>query len=71
MAFSYRPVVRDQEFLLPPNMAEWLPPDHLVWFVIGVVEQMDTAGFHSLARLGGVGREGYDPDMLVALLVYA
>jgi len=71
MAFSYRPVVRDQEFLLPPNMAEWLPPDHLVWFVIGVVEQMDTTRFHSLARLGGVGRQGYDPDMLLALLVYA
>lgn len=71
MAFSYRPVVRDQEFLLPPNMADWLPADHLVWFVIDVVEQIDTSRFHSLSRLGGVGRQGYDPDMLLALLVYA
>lgn len=71
MARSYRPVVRDQEFLLPPNMAEWLPDDHLVWFVLDVVERLDTSGFHQSRRTGGVGRAGYDPDMLLALLVYA
>lgn len=71
MARSYRPVVRDQEFLLPPNMAEWVPSDHLVWFVLDVVEQVDTSGFHRSRRRGGVGRQGYDPDMLLGLLVYA
>ncbi|WP_300643817.1 transposase, partial [Nocardioides sp.] len=71
MARSYRPVVRDQEFLLPPNMADWLPEDHLVWFVLDVVEQLDTASFHRTRRTGGVGRRGYDPDMLLALLIYA
>ena len=71
MARSYRPVIRDQEFLLPPNMAEWLPEDHLVWFVLDVVEQLDTKAFHAGRRTGGVGRQGYDPDMLLALLVYA
>jgi transposase len=71
MARSYRPVVRDQEFLLPPNMAEWLPDSHLVWFVLDVVEQLDTSAFHDGRRIGGVGRAGYDPDMLLALLIYA
>lgn len=71
MARSYRPVVRDQEFLLPPNMAEWLPDDHLVWFVLDVVEQLDTSAFHRARRTGGAGRAGYDPDMLLALLIYA
>jgi transposase len=71
MARSYRPVVRDQEFLLPPNMADWLPEDHLVWFVLEVVDQLDTSQFHRRARLGGVGRQGYDPDMLLGLLLYA
>ena len=71
MAKSYRPVVRDQEFLLPPNMADWLPADHLVWFVIEVVERLDTRAFHRSSKLGGVGREGYDPDMLLGLLIYA
>lgn len=71
MARSYRPVVRDQEFLLPPNMADWLAADHLVWFVLDVVERLDTSGFHQSRRVGGVGRAGYDPEMLLALLVYA
>jgi transposase len=71
MARSYRPVVRDQEFLLPPNMAEWLPEGHLVWFVLDVVDRLDTSGFHLTRRNGGVGRAGYDPDMLLALMIYA
>lgn len=71
MAMGYRPVDREQEFLLPPNMIDWLAADHLVWFVIDAVARLDTTAFHRLARLGGVGRRGYDPDMLVTLLVYA
>ncbi|MBB5161973.1 transposase [Mycobacterium sp. AZCC_0083] len=71
MAKGYRPVVRDQQFLLPPNMADWLPDDHLVWFVLDAVEQLDTSAFHVRRRIGGVGRAGYDPDMLLALLIYA
>lgn len=71
MARSYRPVVRDQEFLLPPNMADWLAADHLVWFILDVVERLDTSALHSARRTGGVGRAGYDPDMLLALMIYA
>jgi transposase len=71
VAKSYRPVDRDQEFLLPPSMIDWLPDDHLVWFVIAAVGRLGTAAFHRRARLGGVGRRGYDPDMLLTLLVYA
>ena len=71
MAKEYRPVDRDQSFLLPPDMREWLPSAHLVWFVLDVVEQLDTSAFHARARRGGVGRQGYDPDMLLAVLVYA
>lgn len=71
MAKDYRSVERDQVLLLPPSMRDWLPDDHLVWFVIEAVGQLDTAAFHRRARLGGVGRQGYDPDMLVTLFVYA
>lgn len=62
---------RDQEFLLPPDMREWLPEDHLVWFLIAAVERMDTSAFHARAKLGGVGRRGYDPEMLLTLFLYA
>lgn len=71
MARSYRPVVRDQEFLLPPNMADWLAGDHLVWFILDVVERLDTSALHAVRRTGGAGRAGYDPDMLLALMIYA
>lgn len=71
VAKGYRPVVRDQQFLVPPDMREWLPADHSVWALIGIVEGLDTSAFHHQRRTGGVGRAGYDPDMLVTLLIWA
>jgi transposase len=72
MAKRYRPVRRDQRFLLPPDMADWLPQDHPVWLVITVVaDHLDTSAFHAGRRTGGAGAAGYDPDMLVTLLVWA
>lgn len=56
---------------MPPDMREWLPADHLVWFVLDVVERLDLSAFRARHRLGGVGREAYDPVMLLALLIYA
>src|SRR6266704_2626370 len=71
MAKGYRPVRRDQPFLLPPDMREWLPGDHPVFLVIRAVERMDTSAFHARRRTGGPGTAGYDPDMLATLLVWA
>jgi transposase len=72
VAKSYRPVLRDQPMLLPIDLREWLPPDHLVWFVLEIVEVLDTSGLErTTRRRGGAGAAGYDPRMLLALLVYA
>lgn len=71
MAKGFRPVDRAQQFLLPPDMADWLPAGHLAWFVIAVVEELDMAAFEARRRLGGAGRAAFDPRMLLALLVYA
>jgi transposase len=72
MAKRYRPVDRDQLFLFPPDMRDWLPADHPVWLVITVVEDhLDTGAFHAGRKTGGAGAAGYDPDMLVAVLVWA
>src|SRR5258706_437553 len=72
MAKGYRPVARDQQFLLPPDMREWLPADHPVWLVISAVaDHLDTSAFHAARRLGGAGAAGFDPDMLVMLLTWA
>jgi transposase len=71
VAKTYRVLRRDQPFLLPPDMREWLPADHLAWFVLDIVEALDTTAFHARRRVGGAGAAGYDPDMLLALLIYA
>ena len=54
-------------------MADWLPVEHPVWFVIEVVKDLAPGlkGFHARPVLGGTGRARYDPTMLVTLLVYA
>ncbi len=72
MAKRYRPVRRDQPFLFPPDMREWLAEDHPVWLVITAVEDhMDTSAFHAGRNTGRAGTAGYDPDMLVTVLVWA
>lgn len=67
---GYRPIDRDQLFLIPVSMREWLPASDPVWVVISVVNQLDTTALHRRRRTGGVGRAGYDPDMLLALLIW-
>jgi transposase len=72
MARRYRPASRDQPCLFPPSMRDWRPDDHLVWLVITTVDDhMDTSAFHAARRTGGAGPAGYDPDMLVTVLVWA
>lgn len=55
--------------LLPPSMAESLPEDHLAWFVIDVVDELDLSAFLSAYRADGRGGAAYHPAMMVALLV--
>ena len=62
---------RSQVLLLPPSLMDWLPEDHLVWSVLGAVDQMDLGRFYGAYRANGQGRAAYDPRMMVALLLYA
>lgn len=62
---------RDQPFLLPPDMRDWLPADDLVWLVLDAVEQCDLTAFTGAYRADGQGRPAYDPALMVALLLYA
>ncbi len=62
---------REQVLLMPPSLREWLPEDHLAWFVLAAVEEMDLAAFYAVYRQDGHGRAAHDPAMMVALLLYA
>ncbi len=56
MAQNFLSCDREQELLLPPSLREWLPEDHLAWFVLDAVEQMDLAAFYAGYRADGHGR---------------
>jgi len=71
VAYEYVRVDRDQLFMLPPSMRDWIAEDHLVWFLLDVVDKVDTALFHAPHRNDGAGRAAYDPDMMLALVLYA
>jgi len=63
--------VREQAFLMPPSLLDWVPEDHLAWTILASVEEMDLSAFNADYRADGHGRPAYDPRMMVALLLYA
>ncbi len=71
MAYRYAVPQRNQQFLLPPSIADWLPETHLVWFLLDVVAMVDTSAFDALHPNDGVGRPAYDPQMMLGILLYA
>jgi transposase len=70
MAQNFVACDREQELLLPPSLREWLPENHLAWFVIDAVAAFDLSGFDAAYRADGHGRPAHDPAMMVALLLY-
>jgi len=71
VAYNFLACDRDQELLLPPSLREWLPEDHLAWFLIDAVEELRLDRFLADYREDGWGRAAYDPRMIVTLLLYA
>ena len=56
---------------MAPDVREWLPDDHLAWFVLAAVEEMDLGSFYAAYRVDGKSRPAYEPAMMVGLLLYA
>ena len=71
MAQNFISCDREQAFLMPPSLRDWVAEDHLVWTILGAVEAMDLAAFYGAYRADGHGRPAYEPSMMVALLLYA
>jgi transposase len=70
MAYNFLRGDRDQSFLLPPDLRDWLPDGHLAWFILDVVDQVDLGPFLRGYRADGHGHPAYDPKALLAVLLY-
>src|SRR3954454_18787503 len=62
---------RDQLFLMPPALQDWLPPDDLAYFLLDAVDQFDLTPFQAAYRADGAGQCAFQPHMMVALLLDA
>jgi transposase len=70
MAYNFLRGDRDQPFLLPPDLRDWLPEGHLAWFILDVVDQLDLDAFLRVHRADGHGHPAYDPKTLLGVLLY-
>jgi len=70
MGKSFRPYYPDEELLLPPSLREWLPEDHLAYFVSDVVDNLDLSAMDAVYGAEKRGQPPYDPCMMTKVLVY-
>src|SRR5258707_1690151 len=70
MAKPYRAYLPVQDFLLPPRLGDWLPEDHLAYFVSDVVDQLDLSAIESVYEEEERGQPPYHPRMMTKLLMY-
>jgi transposase len=71
MAKTYRPYVPEQDLLLPPSLREWLPENHLAFFVSDLIDQLDLSAITSVYENEDRGYPPYHPVMLTKVVVYA
>jgi hypothetical protein len=64
MAQNFIACDRGQSMLLPPDLTDWVPDDHVVWSILGAVDQMDLGAFYGAYRANGQGRAAYEPSMM-------
>jgi transposase len=70
MAKTYRPYVPEQDLLLPPSLREWLPEDHLAYFVSDLIDALDLSAITAVYEDEERGYPPYHPVMLTKVLVY-
>ena len=71
MAYNFLESNRDQMYLMPISIRDWLPENHLAWFILDAVKEFDLTSFYRKYRADGWGRAAYEPGMMVSLLLYA
>ena len=70
MGKGYRPYYPEQDLLLPPSLRDWLPENHLAYFVSDVVDKFDLSAMYAVYGNEKRGQPPYDPRMMTKVLVY-
>ena len=70
MGKSYRPYYPDEELLLPPSLRDWLPENHLAYFVSDVADNLDLSGMDAVYGNEKRGQPPYNPLMMTKVLLY-
>ena len=70
MAKVYRPYFPEQDFLLPPSLREWLPEDHLAYFISDMIDHLDLRRIEQHYEREERGYPPYHPRMMTKVLVY-
>jgi transposase len=71
MGYNFKGGNREQMYLMPPSVREWLPEKDLAWFILDAVEQMKLGEFYRKYNASGKGQAAYDPSLMVSLMLYA
>jgi len=71
MSKTYRAYNPDQQLLMPPSLREWLPENHLVYFVSDTIDEMDLSEIEAVYENSLRGNPPYHPVMMVKLLFYS
>src|SRR5512141_2950702 len=70
MAKTYRSYVPEQDLLLPPSLRDWLPENHLAYFVSDLIDQVDLSAIEAYYEQEERGYPPYHPRMMTKILVY-
>jgi transposase len=70
MAKTYRSYLPEQDLLLPPSLRDWLPENHLAYFVSDLIDQADLSAIESYYEQEERGYPPYHPRMMTKIMVY-
>jgi transposase/IS5 family transposase len=72
MPSNYRAYQPEQSYLLPPSLSDWLPEEHLAFFISEVVDEMDLSAFYGRHEESDPrGNQPFHPAMMLKILIYA
>ncbi len=71
MAYKFYPIEREQMYLLPPSLKDWLHKDHIVWLILDIVEGLNLTPFLEKYNKDGMGHLAYHPAMILTVLLYS